>query len=635
MTTSKAISRHGKDASGCHIDIRIESQGDVNIYNCTAPAPHDQPCPSSPPTDCATEPIAPGQCIPLTLGAKPKQSQRTKLNTLLNNTRVPSALAASFFHEARRFLAGHAPANQFEESAFGVLRALPPDLKSILSCALTSFDALGPGERDRLFDPTLPTDPSVPLDATILATAFAREITQRVGVQVFGDPNGVEQERPGQNRFFKPEGEFFDVQLRVCSVNDLRTNEFAPPLAPADYKPEELQQHCEPILVNGTPQLSCEVQTSNCPGNFLSDGTNVTCLRVPEVKTGDAVVLQGVNFISVDATVRLTAQPPGTVTREVDAHVVGDIETPRTEVVNGVSQLIRDCRVHDRLSFRVPDDLPPGIYAVQIVLPNVSGIPELGDPIVSNQQFVRVVPPDTARFQITSETLTARKETSPAFFGSDEVRVRVRAYPITASLTDLILGDEQAFDSPEFGDMDSGDVRDMTAVLFGHQQPIDAMVMSIMGFEIDSEKAYREQINSFTDAFLHYLKIALAAIGAGVGGAALAIGLKDLLALGLAHPIVLVIAAAVVAAVVLFLAAWAPADPIIADQIGLTSVELAALTSAEFPMPAPSEYPTESGIKVKVTPLEKTPTQYRERREYISDEEDSRYEIVLRYNRVA
>jgi hypothetical protein len=38
---------------------------------------------------------------------------------------------------------------------------------------------------------------------------------------------------------------------------------------------------------------------------------------------------------------------------------------------------------------------------------------------------------------------------------------------------------------------------------------------------------------------------------------------------------------------------------------------------------------------VKVVPLEKIPTQYRERREYRSDEEDSRYEIVLRYNRVA
>jgi hypothetical protein len=38
---------------------------------------------------------------------------------------------------------------------------------------------------------------------------------------------------------------------------------------------------------------------------------------------------------------------------------------------------------------------------------------------------------------------------------------------------------------------------------------------------------------------------------------------------------------------------------------------------------------------VKVTPLDKIPQQYRERREYISDDEDSRYEIVLRYNRLA
>jgi hypothetical protein len=36
-----------------------------------------------------------------------------------------------------------------------------------------------------------------------------------------------------------------------------------------------------------------------------------------------------------------------------------------------------------------------------------------------------------------------------------------------------------------------------------------------------------------------------------------------------------------------------------------------------------------------VTPIEKTATQYRERREYISEAEDSRYGIVLRYNRVA
>ena len=38
---------------------------------------------------------------------------------------------------------------------------------------------------------------------------------------------------------------------------------------------------------------------------------------------------------------------------------------------------------------------------------------------------------------------------------------------------------------------------------------------------------------------------------------------------------------------------------------------------------------------MKVTPLEKIPQQYRERREYISDDEDSRYQITFRYNRLA
>ena len=106
-------------------------------------------------------------------------------------------------------------------------------------------------------------------------------------------------------------------------------------------------------------------------------------------------------------------------------------------------------------------------------------------------------------------------------------------------------------------------------------------------------------------------------------------------ALGLAHPIVLLIAAAIVLTVILFVSWWAPADEIISDSIGLTVADLAELTSVDVPMPAPSEYPTGSGITVKVTPLDRSPTQYRERREYVSPEEGSRYQIVLRYNRVA
>jgi hypothetical protein len=204
MTTTKQDeSERDNKSPACRVDIQIDSQGDVNIYNCTH-APSEHPCPECPPVECPPDPIAPGQYVPVTLGAKPKQSQRSKLDTLLADTPVPSVLAAAFFSTSRRFLTGHSPANAFEESAFEVFRSLSPDVKRIMSCAVTSLDALGRGERDRLLDPSVPTDTDVPLDAEVLATALAREITQRAGIQVFGDPNGVEQEQPGRNRFFTP-----------------------------------------------------------------------------------------------------------------------------------------------------------------------------------------------------------------------------------------------------------------------------------------------------------------------------------------------------------------------------------------------------------------------------------------------
>ena len=98
----------------CHINLKIDSQGPVNIYNCSGHPPGRAPCP---PAECPEGPIASGQCVPLSIGSKPKQSQRTKLDAILANTRVPSSIAAAFFHHARRFQAGQSPANAFEQSA--------------------------------------------------------------------------------------------------------------------------------------------------------------------------------------------------------------------------------------------------------------------------------------------------------------------------------------------------------------------------------------------------------------------------------------------------------------------------------------------------------------------------------------
>ena len=106
-------------------------------------------------------------------------------------------------------------------------------------------------------------------------------------------------------------------------------------------------------------------------------------------------------------------------------------------------------------------------------------------------------------------------------------------------------------------------------------------------------------------------------------------------ALGPAGWIVAAIAAAITLAVDVIVALWAPAGLIIQDPLGFSTTDLVALTSPNFPAPPETTYMTEGGIEVKRTPLDKIPQQVRERREYISDEEDSRYEITYRFNRLA
>ncbi len=426
------------ERAGCKIDIQIDSHGDVNIYNCTAPAPCNEPCPP-PKDDHVCPPIAPGACVPASLGSKPKQSRRRKLDKLLANTRVPSALGASFFHLTRRYLAGKTAANALEERAFATLRRLSPDLQRVLACARDSFDSLSAGERDRLFVSDLLGSIDRPIEVAQLTQAFAQEIIQNVGIEVFGDPSCATGERPGQMRTPPfPGGEFPPAPVRICRINGLRTGSFLPPLAPGEYTPEELQQRCHVVLEGNQPKLVCEVQTTDCPGRSVGDA----CLRVQEIEAGKAVLLEGVNFFSVDTKVRITDVATFNLVREVDTQVCGDDETPLKAIVNGTEVLITDCRVHDRLTFRVPDDLPPGPYEFQVLVPNVSGVPGWGDVLFSDGERIKVVPSSTARFQIASETLHCVDETSPARFGSDEVGIKILAVPL---FPDLTFGEAQGW----------------------------------------------------------------------------------------------------------------------------------------------------------------------------------------------
>ena len=616
---------------GCTINIRIKSSGTINIYNCSAPTPPETPC-APPDGQHPCPPGAPGACVPVSLGAKPKQSRRNKLDRLLANNRVPSTLGASFFHLTRRYLAGKTPANALEESGFATLRRLPPELQRVLACASDSLDSLSSGERSRLFATGLLPPIDQPLDLAQLSLGFAQEIADRVGVQAFDEAGCATQEHPGRVRVrpYIPGEENFDPLVRICRVNGLRTGSYTPPLSPGEYLPAELQQRCRVIMEGNEARQVCEVQTTDCPGNSAAGA----CQRVLEIEAGQGVLLEGVNFSSVDASVRIFAKDaPGTVLREVPAQVCGDDETPLTERVGNQDRLILDCRVHDRLSFQVPADLAPGVYGFQVAVPNLSTYPGHGPVLLSNVEFIGVATPSSARFEIRSESLHARAETSPASFGSDEVGIRIVALPL---LPDLSSGPAQLPNGGapiRFDDVDSGETRAMDHLLFSHQAPILGAALSIRGFEIDGEEAFERQIEDTLDAFIAILKDQLAFVmdhlkEAGQIAAKLAgYGLKGLIAAA--------IAAAVVVATDVFVALWAPADPIIEDMIGPSVQDLVELTNVDVAMPAASEHLTPQGIRVRVTPLDKIPGQYRERREYISDDEDSRYEIVLRYNRVA
>ena len=140
------------------------------------------------------------------------------------------------------------------------------------------------------------------------------------------------------------------------------------------------------------------------------------------------------------------------------------------------------------------------------------------------------------------------------------------------------------------------------------------------------------------DIFVDVVKVqigyAIAAAAAAIGAlGAAGISLKAIFAaIGVNGAIFIAIAAAIVLAIDLIYAMWAPADLVMQDATAFLASDLDALTNANLPLPPIGTSSTPDGIDIRVVPIEKLPNQYRERREYKSDDEDSEYHLTLRYN---
>jgi hypothetical protein len=315
----------------------------------------------------------------------------------------------------------------------------------------------------------------------------------------------------------------------------------------------------------------------------------------------------------------------------VPAFVCGDQDTPVSEVVNGQTVLINDCRVQDKLRFTVPLDLPPGNYEFDVKVPNITGIASLGPFLTSNIEYLRVNVPSTARFKIVSEKLHCKDETSPAWFGSDEIGI---TFLTTGLFSDGSFAQLEGVTS-DHDDMDSGDTVDLTCVLLTPEDqdqpmPLVAIMTVVIGYEIDNYDDYVNQVQSFKDAFVEIMSRMWKIIAANT---ALDVVVALLAASG--WPLVIALIGAIIfTGMAAIMALWGPADLIAEDTFVLSMGDLFMLTSGNFPSPPPQNYVTSQGIKVGVEAVEKGASDYLERRKYRCDDEDSEYHVTLRYTRV-
>jgi len=584
--------------------------------------------------------------MPVSPNSKPKQTPEFKIERLLQSTSEPSTMAADFFHMVRRFVAGKTAGNRAEEVIFNIFQSFSPKSHEILVCTLQEFDSLSPEIRDQLFNPDFLRDINLANNPVKLRNAIAQEVLDYTTSGVFDSNKCTNEERSGLVRTQPfPGGEFPPSQVRICRINGLRTLQFVPHLTAGEYTTAEVQQICHMETdANGIDQLVCETQTTNCvPGTEFAG----ICLRLYEIEIGGNVVLEGMNFSSIDTKVQLTDMNENT--RQVDAFVCGDEDTPLTEIINGTEVPIIDCRVHDRLTFRVPEDMAPGQYYLQVIVPNPNQVGGWNDPLTSSSITVQIVLPSSAQFEITAESLRCIDETHIDWLGSDEVGIKIRAFTILPNLT---VSNLQALVDIEFDDVDSGDNRTVEKLFFSNNYQIAGVGAIIRGWEIDGTDEYADVNDDFNNAVNALMKQTIIYYNEAETLCTSGINTDDLDnprlyaewkndSEGNSWLVDILLLYLLIKGIYKLIdyirgisAPWGPADPIIDDIISLTTLDLLHLTSTAIAYPQPYEYDV-NGIKVKVTPIAKSYNQYREKREYKSDDEGSHYEIVLRYNRIS
>lgn len=260
----------------------------------------------------------------------------------------------------------------------------------------------------------------------------------------------------------------------------------------------------------------------------------------------------------------------------------------------------------------------------------------------SNEILLDLQPNPNQRYQILTDEAFCYEETDG--LGSDEpwFRAITAVADLPKSETKLQFPLFNRIEIMTTDDVDSGEpITFPGATLFNDTLGKRVFAAGVIGLEVDSESAARNQIDDFWGAYGEYLSNFFVQLGSSTDAGILGAAIKDALKVGAMSGWVWVTGGVLVAifAAGFLYAAWAPADPIAIDSFTFTARQLADLTDTN-----PAHIQGEDFLRIRELRMNNEPlgkkndnafqATYSERRHYFSTVENSHYGFVYRFKRI-
>lgn len=562
---------------------------------------------------------------------KPKEKPAAKLQRLCETVGISDAILPMLAVLWERHRNGEEPRTDFERIMAEVFSKYDEDQRKAMEVAFKAYEELRRGGRSEcMFNDCLAEiGRKEGIEGAWAGAEFLREGLEFAGQTFFSGSGGVVG--PGQTRLWDkahnrgPNGsgttifvgpwpwltavlpDFNSVQ-EYGNVTSFRPE----PGKSHIWQPYQYATECSYTSgPNGTVQSQCQRKHPVVPtggiGGWCEGGSDYTkgndCIAIPAVRAGQTIRLRGFNFITDTVKVRFQNQNNPALSVDVECLVWGDAETaPKDETDHSIV----DERVRDWVGFEIPKGdptvsggaLPAGLYNVSVIVDNVTNViwdSHVPPVLQSNSLVLRVEPDANVVYRIWSDGGRCIDETPG--WGDDEIwwdafvgHIVPPSIPVApgdpSPPADMNL-DRVPFPRAPWNDMNTGTSAGPFSVdLFGPKsfELYGVVIIGMLGLEVDSESAARDQIKSFGEAYWEALKAVALVASSGEG---VLTALADIAAIGLtATLIILAVVAALVLIGIAFWAAWAPADLVALDIITFDALSAWNATDPAKPVPA-------------------------------------------------